>query len=103
MDKKEKKDVPTWKIIVWGLGFVFFLGYGVVSFYLDAYHFIITRFFGGWVMELTELERLEDKLQDIKGRIRFSKNSKEVIFLRKQYREISMRIKKIKESDGNPG
>ena len=54
-------------------------------------------------MELTELERLEDKLQDIKGRIRFSKNPKEVIFLRKQYREITMRIKKIKESDGNPG
>ena len=41
--KKDKKDTPTWKIVLWLLGFAFFLGYGVISFYLDMYRLIFQR------------------------------------------------------------
>ena len=41
--EKEKKKVPTWKLVVWLSGVAFFLLYGVVSFYFDIYRLIFQR------------------------------------------------------------
>ena len=41
---KEKKNIPTWKIIVWGLGFVFIEIYGIVSLYCDIVNYFRTHF-----------------------------------------------------------
>ena len=38
--KKEKKKVTNKTIIIWLLFLLFFLGYGVVSFYFDIYNMI---------------------------------------------------------------
>ncbi len=42
--KKEKKKIPTWKLIVWGVGFVFIEINGIVSLYCDILNYFRTHF-----------------------------------------------------------
>ena len=49
-----------------------------------------------------EIERLEERLKELNGRIKMCKKPAEVVFLRKQYHEVVHRIKELKSGD-NPG